>query len=236
MIRLWESFVANCPFLGEHECNWSPQLLRYLDPLLDHMLVDHKFQITHPLKIVPIAQEYISELSNLNFPLDPTADLEIISRLMQQKIDQMCKRQQEERSLAFSRKCLFCKEHINNRLLYFKHLKDIHGFNTGHPDNLVNISCFLDSCQEILDTTRCIFCKKYFPEATLLRKHMRKKKHFKINALDNDFDQFYIINYKEEDDVAEDNQEEEEGYSDWEEEVDKVTMCLFDGNFEAPAI
>ena len=237
MIRLWEPFVVNCPFLtnGNDECNWNPCLLDHIDPLLDHFSMAHSVKIKDPLRIIPFAQEYILELSMLNGSLDYNTDLEIRSNLIQRKLLQVCKTQQEERLQEFSRKCLFCKEEINNRLCYFQHLKNDHGFNTGHPDNLVYVSKFLNTCQGLLDKNQCIYCKKEFPESSLLRKHMRKKKHFKINSNDDNFDRFYVINYKDtykdKEDLGDDNQEEEEGYSDWEEECDRVTMCLFDGNF-----
>jgi hypothetical protein len=181
-----------------------------------------------PVKILPFAQAYVLHLSNVSLPLELNADLEIRSKLMQQSLEQMCKFQEEERSLPFSRKCLFCKDMISDRMQYFHHMMDIHGFNSGHPDNLLKIQWFLDACQELLDKNQCIYCKKDFPESALLRKHMRKKKHFKINGKDSSFDQFYIINYKEKDDAPDDNQDDEEGYSDWEEEENRTTMCLFD--------
>ena len=110
MVRLWESFVANCPFLEYNQCSWNPQLLLHLDPLLDHLLEYHKFKINDPINILPFAQEYILELSNIRLPLDNNKDEQIRSRLLQNSLLKMCKLQQEERSQPFSRKCLFCKE------------------------------------------------------------------------------------------------------------------------------
>jgi hypothetical protein len=230
MINLWDPFVVNCPFLGRDECSWNPQLLKQLDPFLDHLWIDHKFQIHDPLKILPFVQDYLMYLRSVGLPLDLNTDSEIRSRLMQQALVQMCKFQEEGRALPFFRKCLFCKVEISDRMLYFQHMMDIHGFNSGHPDNLLKIECFLDACQELLDQKKCIYCKKEFPESALLRKHMRKKKHFKINGKDSNFDKFYIVNYMEKDEALDDNQYNDEGYSDWEEEENRVTMCLFDGN------
>ncbi len=42
---------------------------------------------------------------------------------------------------------------------------------------------------------KCIYCEKTFKNHAVLKKHMRKKKHFKINAKDTSYDQFYMINY-----------------------------------------
>lgn len=105
----------------------------------------------------------------------------------------------------FKRKCLFCKQVSEDRKAYFQHMFDIHGFNIGLPDNLVNVHTLLD----ILDAkireyviylnqqsrNVCIYCERIFKDYSVLKLHMRKKKHFKINARNKDYDKFYIINY-----------------------------------------
>ena len=233
MIPVWEPFVAYCPLShASKDCAWMPQILNYWDLLDDHLKTHHNYGIDRPMEILPYLEDYLNCLSTLKLPLDSAQESKLRSESCQKHLLFMCQLQEQERQMSFNRKCLFCKDQFSRRLEYFEHLKEIHGFNTGHPDNLVKINKLLNFCQDLLDKNICISCKKEFPDSLLLRRHMRKKKHFKINSIDTNFDQFYMINYKKEKDAPlEDHQEDEAGYSDWEEdtEKDEVTMCLFDG-------
>lgn len=47
----------------------------------------------------------------------------------------------------------------------------------------------------ILHSMQCLYCEKTFRDKTTLKDHMRKKQHRRINARNNDYDRFYIINY-----------------------------------------
>lgn len=42
---------------------------------------------------------------------------------------------------------------------------------------------------------QCLYCEKTFRDKTTLKDHMRKKQHRRINARNNVYDRFYIINY-----------------------------------------
>lgn len=42
---------------------------------------------------------------------------------------------------------------------------------------------------------QCLYCEKTFRDKTTLKDHMRKKQHRRINARNNDYDRFYVINY-----------------------------------------
>ncbi|KAI8815862.1 uncharacterized protein EV422DRAFT_610644 [Fimicolochytrium jonesii] len=163
-------------------------------------------------------------------------------RLQHDKLNHMLKIQEQERAedtTHVQRKCLFCKVTCDNRSLLFKHMFSEHGFNIGLPDNLVEVSEFLETLQKKLAGLQCLYCEKIFKTSAVLRKHMRKKKHFKINPRNRGYDRFYIINYlepgknweafeNERYDSDEDRKEEE--WEDWNEEDSTAdsTMCLFD--------
>ena len=70
-----------------------------------------------------------------------------------------------------------------------------HHFNVGRPDNLVHVDAFLDTLRQRLECMQCLYCGKVFRDRLILKSHMRKKRHYKINALDEAFDRFYIVNY-----------------------------------------
>ncbi|XP_058045661.1 zinc finger protein 277 isoform X3 [Ahaetulla prasina] len=82
---------------------------------------------------------------------------------------------------------------------------------------------------------QCLYCEKIFGDKNKLKDHMRKKQHRKINAKNQEYDRFYIINYLEfgktwEQVQSEDDQElfhnQEEDWSDWEEHP-VCAVCLF---------
>ncbi|XP_039177654.1 zinc finger protein 277 isoform X4 [Crotalus tigris] len=82
---------------------------------------------------------------------------------------------------------------------------------------------------------QCLYCEKTFEDKNKLKDHMRKKQHRKINAKNQEYDRFYIINYLEfgkswEQIQSEDDRElfhnQEEDWSDWEEHP-VCAVCLF---------
>eukprot|EP00051_Salpingoeca_urceolata_P012994 m.162552 g.162552 ORF g.162552 m.162552 type:complete len:165 (-) comp17667_c1_seq4:612-1106(-) len=121
---------------------------------------------------------------------------------------------------------------------------DQHGFNIGHPDNIVHAPAFLDYLHHKLKMLYCLFCDRRFPDRTTLKSHMRKKKHFKLNPKDTSCDQFYLANYTEVGqnwealekdnapdlpDAAEASSEGGDDWTEWEEGEDTmdVANCLF---------
>lgn len=42
---------------------------------------------------------------------------------------------------------------------------------------------------------QCLYCEKTFRDKTTLKDHMRKKNHRRINASNQEYDRFYVINY-----------------------------------------
>lgn len=100
-----------------------------------------------------------------------------------------------------------------------------HSFSIGLPDNVVFCEDFLDTLQNKLDkwdvfphstivrvieevkaegqgfinssvlSLQCLYCEKTFRDKTTLKDHMRKKNHRRINASNQEYDRFYVINY-----------------------------------------
>jgi len=165
-------------------------------------------------------------------------DMKIRTDLQKERLSTVIQLQQEERYISgFNRKCLFCKQVLSDRRQYFQHMFEVHGFNIGLPDNLVNVNLFLDVLEQKIKDNICIYCERIFKDYTTLKLHMRKKKHFKINARNKEYDQFYIINYLEEgksweeiQTESEDDDDEEglleENWDDWQEDESSNSICL----------
>lgn len=69
----------------------------------------------------------------------------------------------------------------------------------GNPQNLVFIEKLINKIDDKLNKLQCIFCEKTFPQRNVLKEHMRKKLHKRINPENKNYDEFYIVNYLEED-------------------------------------
>uniref|UniRef100_A0A8C1R978 Zinc finger protein 277 n=1 Tax=Cyprinus carpio TaxID=7962 RepID=A0A8C1R978_CYPCA len=81
----------------------------------------------------------------------------------------------------------------------------------------------------------CLYCEKTFRDKTTLKDHMRKKQHRRINARNQEYDRFYVINYLElgktwEEVQSEDDREifedEDDDWSDWQAHP-VCAVCLF---------
>lgn len=119
------------------------------------------------------------------------------------------------------------------------HMFTNHNFNIGKPDNLVNIKHFVGQLKSKLEALRCIYCEKEFKTSAVLKEHMRKKKHYRINGANPTYHRYYLENYLEGE--VENNyeeldssltEEEEDDWSEWDEDVGEVSLCLF-CDFEA---
>jgi len=126
-------------------------------------------------------------------PEDKTLREDIVKKSLASKL----KKQQDERNVPFNRKCIFCRDRFDQRKPYFLHLFLSHGLNIGSPDNLVEIEEFLDILQYKIESWICIYCEKTFKSPSVLKLHMKKKKHYKINSNNTQYDRFYIVNYVE---------------------------------------
>lgn len=81
---------------------------------------------------------------------------------------------------------------------YLKHLSQQHNLQLGNPQNLVFVDRLINKIEEKLSSLQCIYCEKTFPDRNTLKEHMRKKIHKRINPHNKNYDEFYIINYLEE--------------------------------------
>ncbi|KAJ1544541.1 hypothetical protein HK405_008582 [Cladochytrium tenue] len=227
--------------------------------VLDHLAEAHSLVVASPEQVMPFLDRYLhawasrlaakdrddatSSESAMKIVLDPASneqDSALRLLLQRQKLDEMLARQERERQeeALQPRPCLFCKTVSENRHELFRHMFDDHGFSIGLPDNLVEVNEFLDAVAAKLTRLQCIYCEKTFTTSAVLRKHMRKKKHFKINPRNQEYDRYYIINYLEPGKNWESYQDEQyeseedrdaNDWEDWSEADDSFrTMCLFD--------
>ncbi|KAJ6230731.1 zinc finger protein [Anaeramoeba flamelloides] len=175
----------------KYQCNLCLAHFVSQENIIEHMLLNHN--VTVPF-----------EGNKPN--LDSVSFIEIIKQKETKKennkkqsakeiLDEMIKIQQKERNSKFSKKCLYCREVLNNRKEFFEHLYFRHKFNIGKYDNLVLTDEFIQVIKEYLDKQQCIFCKKIFPNIKMTTTHMRKKRHYRINPKDKRFDKFYMKYY-----------------------------------------
>ncbi|KAJ1666618.1 hypothetical protein EV178_002049 [Coemansia sp. RSA 1646] len=173
------------------------------------------------------------------------ADKEIRDRVQRENLDSVLAIQAAERRTEAQdpRKCLFCKLVCDNRANLFKHGYREHNFNIGLPDNLVNVTEFLQILESKLRALQCLYCEKTFTSAAVLRKHMRKKKHFKISSHNRLYDRFYIVNYLEPgksweaietentgDSDADEADRKDNSWADWDDRVDLPAKSLLDAH------
>ncbi|XP_063165504.1 zinc finger protein 277 [Candoia aspera] len=164
-------------------------------------------------------------------------DRELREKLQQQRLKDILEQQQQERyDSDFHGICMFCDRlFLGNRSVLLNHMANDHAFSIGLPDNIVNCKEFLNVLQKKLDSLQCLYCEKTFRDKNKLKDHMRKKQHRRINAKNQEYDKFYIINYLEfgkswEQVQSEDDRElfhnQEEDWCDWEEHP-VCAVCLF---------
>lgn len=80
-----------------------------------------------------------------------------------------------------------------------RHLSHQHNLQLGNPQNLVFIEKLVNKIEEKLSDLQCIYCEKIFSTRNILKEHMRKKLHKRINPENKLYDEYFIINYLEED-------------------------------------
>ncbi|KAJ3183405.1 hypothetical protein HDU87_006724 [Geranomyces variabilis] len=264
-LTFWTPLVFLCPM---PDCPPTTEPTTNPTVALDHLRDAHSLEVKNAHHVLPYLDKYIEHYAKLvaekgvdavahkidskesdapaaSYILGHDSDLADKSfreKLQREKLNQMLKIQEKERleDPSHPRKCLFCKVQCPNRTLLFKHMFSEHGFNIGLPDNLVEVSDFLETLQKKLAGLQCLYCEKIFKTSAVLRKHMRKKKHFKINPRNRGYDRFYIINYLEpgknweafeNEKYESDEDRKEEEWEDWNEDDDSLassTMCLFD--------
>ncbi|XP_005999634.1 zinc finger protein 277 isoform X1 [Latimeria chalumnae] len=234
------------------------------DKLLKHMCVDHKLVIADVKLIADFSRyvlywreqfkkrpitDYCSVIrTNSEGPVEAQEDYFLLcdvlpedrvlrEQLQQRRLEEILEQQQQERNdTGFHGVCLFCSEEFTgNRSVLFNHMAKDHGFNVGLPDNIVYCNMFLETLQKKLDNLQCLYCEKTFRDKNALKDHMRKKQHRRINAKNQEYDQFYTINYLElgktwEEVQSEDDRElienQEDDWSDWQDHP-ICAVCLF---------
>ncbi|KAM4747743.1 zinc finger protein 277 [Rhinophrynus dorsalis] len=234
------------------------------DGLLKHMIIEHKLVIAD-VKLISnfrryvcywkkrFAEQPITDFcsvirTNSEGPVEKQEyyfllcdvlpeDRILREQLQQERLKEILEQQQYERNdTSFQRLCMFCNEEFKgNRSVLFNHMNSEHSFNVGLPDNIVYCNEFLDTLQKKMDSLQCFYCEKSFRDKNTLKDHMRKKQHRRINAKNQEYDRFYIINYLElgkswEEVQSEDDRElpadNEEDWSGWEEHPISA-VCLF---------
>ncbi|NBO25143.1 MAG: hypothetical protein EBU93_07950, partial [Chlamydiae bacterium] len=166
-------------------------------------------------------------------------DLEVRQQIHLKMLNGLLETQQIERNTVHKRPrtCLFCSEICSNLPDLFGHMFHEHHFNIGLLDNLIFVESFLNDLEEMIKLKKqCVFCKELFRSGTCFRKHLKSKNHYKINAKDERWDRFYLVNYVNlskssiKNAEKDDGPEEENGIDEWDDlkdELDLKTQCLF---------
>ncbi|KAL4640712.1 zinc finger protein 277 [Arapaima gigas] len=204
----------------------DPQPQWEKEPLLKHMLLEHKLVIADVQLVADFpryimywrrrfAEQPVTDfcsviLTNSEGPVEKQEQYFLLcdvlpedrilrEQLQQRRLEEILEQQQREREdTTFQRACMFCHEEFTgNRSSLLNHMAREHAFNVGLPDNIVYCHQFLDALERKLDNLQCLYCEKIFRDKTTLKDHMRKKQHRKISSKNKEYDQFYIINYLE---------------------------------------
>uniref|UniRef100_A0A9J8CE05 Zinc finger protein 277 n=1 Tax=Cyprinus carpio carpio TaxID=630221 RepID=A0A9J8CE05_CYPCA len=234
------------------------------DQLLKHMVLDHKLVIADVKLIAdfprymlywkkrfteqPITDFCSVIKTNSEGPVEQQEhyfllcdalpeDRILREQLQQRRLEEVLDQQQKERDdTTFHRACMFCSEEFTgNRSSLLNHMAKEHSFSIGLPDNIVYCNEFLNTLEWKLENMQCLYCEKTFRDKTTLKDHMRKKQHRRINARNQEYDRFYVINYLElgktwEEVQSEDDRElfedEDDDWSDWQAHP-VCAVCLF---------
>jgi len=195
------------------------------DQLLQHLLSEHSIVLADvdklallsrylaywkdKLKTVPLA-DIACEIHSQPNPSEPARkfwlmssilpeDKELREKLVQQRLSKVIDQQQRERENDnFRKQCLFCSTSIQGtRQEILQHMFSVHYFNIGLADNMIFFTHFVDLLHHKIDSLQCVYCERIFKSISVLREHIRKKKHFKLNPDNTEYDCFYIANYLE---------------------------------------
>uniref|UniRef100_A0A8C9T178 Zinc finger protein 277 n=1 Tax=Scleropages formosus TaxID=113540 RepID=A0A8C9T178_SCLFO len=196
------------------------------DPLLKHLLLEHKLVIADVRLVADFprymmywrrrfAEQPLTDFcsviqTNSEGPVEKQEQYFLLcdalpedrilrEQLQQRRLEEVLEQQQREREdITFQRACMFCNEEFKgNRSLLLNHMAKEHACNVGLPDNIVYCDEFLDTLEKKLDSLQCLYCEKVFRDKTTLKDHMRKKQHRKISSKNKEYDRFYVINYLE---------------------------------------
>lgn len=222
-----------CPF--EHRDDDIVQSFVEQENLLEH-LKSHNITVEDSDEVSVFLEKYLNfykGTKNIVLGNDKSVREKLLMEMLKEVLLSKEKEQAEDVIM-----CIFCRICFSRKVI-FDHLYDIHSFYIGHPDNIVNLDGFLNLLSEKMMFLKCIYCEKTFTSPSVLRLHMRKKKHFKVNPNNSEYDKFYLVNYlelgknwrkddNEEEDYNIKSEEENCSIEDWNDpETDEPTMCLF---------
>ncbi|CAG8806239.1 2585_t:CDS:2, partial [Dentiscutata erythropus] len=219
-----------CPFTSCQIKDKSKVKITDSTYLIEHLKEEHSIRFVNLHHVYLTIEKYLGFWAKQldqdiikQLDAEVNEDKNIREELQRDKLNEVLQIQANERNgdSKLQKKCLFCNNICENRRILFRHMFDEHNFNIGLPDNLVNVSEFLQILEDKLN-----------------RKHMRKKKHFKISARNRIYDQFYVINHlepgknwetfeNERYESDEDYHNRDDPWDDWNEEESLPTSCLF---------
>ncbi|KAK3884366.1 hypothetical protein Pcinc_011377 [Petrolisthes cinctipes] len=193
-------------------------------PLLQHLLVRHRFTIAEVEQVADLRQyvlywgklrgvdinDYCVVINTNCLPGDrsPTEsyyllcdklpeDRHLRHTLTKMKLRFIVEQKEKERNdVTFSRQCIYCRRTIGGGVTQvLHHLTNQHSFTIGNPDNIVYGAQLLDLLHDKLTNLVCLCCEKVFRSFKMLRQHMRKHQHRCLNPKNKIYDRFYLRNY-----------------------------------------
>lgn len=128
-------------------------------------------------------------------------DYELRRKLHVKRLEFVLVQHQYERTdTTYERNCLYCREVVQStRADFLEHLFSKHFLQLGKSENLVFIDELIETVQEKMNALICLFCEKKFKDRSTLKEHMRKKGHKRINPDNSNYDKFFLVNYRNED-------------------------------------
>ena len=212
--------------------------------LLAHLQAQHQVTICNSSEVIPFLDRYLQAKTvseGDSFGHQDAADDQLRQRLHIEYLRTLLDAQQMERNTVQrkQRVCILCSEVSADYRDLFEHMYQMHHYNIGLLENLIDVEPFINELEDSLKLKKtCLYCKEVFKNGSCLRKHLKAKKHCKIDPKDNRWDRYYMINYinlmkrlsYEPPSAA--NQpsaveEESDGWSDLADSMDEITQCLF---------
>ncbi|KTG32871.1 hypothetical protein cypCar_00003946 [Cyprinus carpio] len=197
------------------------------DQLLKHMVLDHKLVIAD-VKLIADFPRYMLYWKK-RFTEQPITDFcSVIKTNSEGPVEQqehyflLCDALPEDRIL---------REQLQQRRLE----EVLDQQQKERDDTTFHRACMFCSEEFTGNSMQCLYCEKTFRDKTTLKDHMRKKQHRRINARNQEYDRFYVINYLElgktwEEVQSEDDRElfedEDDDWSDWQAHP-VCAVCLF---------
>jgi hypothetical protein len=230
-----DSFTVLCML-----CSETFSLLKGMDDLSKHLLVEHKLTIDDLQNITDLPRymlywkgrleaglhqenihsifetnsKDVSQMSSFRLSDSIPEDRDLRLRLQEEKLLEVLDQQQKERDdVNFCRSCLFCaRQFTGNRSKLFSHMAEFHNFDLGDANNLVYTCQLLRLLEEKLHNLQCLYCEKTFKDALVLKEHMRKKRHKRLRINSPTYQWFFMSSYlgKKDYDAVADSEEDDD--------------------------